>query len=279
MAVFYALDVIVEDVVIEPIGITLQDDLIDGKDALFEGFRDGIPFLFHKQARDQLLFVCGVVHIKVFGQELVAFYVVFICHSNSFGGVLIGQQHYLCVGFGIKVLHDSIYMLWMKSFKAIIVKRENSEVMSHFVVYEPCIGIPDIEVQGAIAGGDGETHLFERVPEQIRDQTQVLGGVGYSKLLIVGFDVLMKLVPRFKLVAQGIGYNGFYMLILELYKVVVAIQGSIVGIGGFHIGNNAGTAIVVVGRQPGIHICGRSLGEVVVIVPERGGHYELRVKS
>ena len=91
--------------------------------------------------------------------------------------------------------------------------------------------------------------------------------------------MLKKLFTGIEFIAQGIGHNGVYMLILELNKVVVAIQGSIVRIGGFHIGNDAGTAVVVVGREVGIHIGGRSLGEVVVISPKRGWHDELRLDS
>ncbi len=64
------------------------------------------------------------------------------------------------------------------------------------------------------------------------------------------------------------------MAILELYKVVIAIQAGIEGIGWFYIWNESGAAVIVVGRQPGRHIRGRGLGKVAVALPERFGMHE-----
>jgi len=62
---------------------------------------------------------------------------------------------------------------------------------------------------------------------------------------------------------------------LQGFEVVVAVQGGVVGIGRFDVGDDAGAAIIVVRREEGAHLGGGGLGEVVVTGPEGGGEDEL----
>jgi hypothetical protein len=127
LAVADALDVAIEDIVIEPIGITLKDYLIHGEDALFEGFGDGIPFFFKAKAGEHFLFVCRVIVFEVVDDVFIASYAVFTyCHCNSFAYLLISKHHNLTMHLGIKVLHYLVHDFGMECFKAFLVKAKNS---------------------------------------------------------------------------------------------------------------------------------------------------------
>ena len=127
LALLYALDVAIEDIVIEPIGITLKDYLIHGEDALFEGFGDGIPFFFKAKAGEHFLFVCRIIVFEVVDDVFVASYGVFAdSHYISFAYLLSSKHHNLTMILGIKVIHNMFDLFGMKSFEAFLVKAKNS---------------------------------------------------------------------------------------------------------------------------------------------------------
>jgi hypothetical protein len=119
LAVPDALDIAIEYIVIEPIGITLKDYLIHGEDALFEGFGDGIPFFFHAKAVEHFQLICRIIIFEVVDDVFVASYAVFTyCHCNSFAYFLISKHHNLAMHLGIKVVHNVAQFFGMKSFEA-----------------------------------------------------------------------------------------------------------------------------------------------------------------
>jgi len=91
---------------------------------------------------------------------------------------MIGEQHHLRMCIGVEVLHDTIDVFGIKRFQAFPVKGENGEVVSQDVVNGSGSGVPDIQIEGAIPGGDSESHVFQGVFEEIGDAIHVLGGGG-----------------------------------------------------------------------------------------------------
>lgn len=59
-------------------------------------------------------------------------------------------------------------------------------------------------------------------------------------------QVFKELIAGGEVIAHQPGDDGFDMAILELYKVVIAIQSGIEGIGWFYIWNESGAAVIVV---------------------------------
>ncbi len=65
---------------------------------------------------------------------------------------------------GIQVVHDVTQLFGMKSFEAFFVKAKDGKIMLLHSVIDLDMGIPDIEIEGAITGRDGCSHQFEGVP-------------------------------------------------------------------------------------------------------------------
>jgi len=87
-------------------------------------------------------------------------------------------------------------------------------------------------------------------------------------------DVLEKLCICGEFQVFGFGNQGGNILFAQFEEVIVAIQGSIVRLGGFKIGNNACAAVVMVRGEPGFHIRSGGLGKILVCLPERGGMHQ-----
>ncbi len=77
---------------------------------------------------------------------------------------MISKHHNLAMHLGIKVVHNVFDLFGMKSFEAFLVKAKNSKIMLLHATQNLNPGIPDIEIERAIAGRDGESHLFEWIP-------------------------------------------------------------------------------------------------------------------
>ena len=102
---------------------------------------------------------------------------------------------------------------------------------------------------------------------------------GDAEIIFVFGEVVKELRACGEFEGNGFINQGLDISFAEFGEVMVAIQGSVVGIGRFDVGDDAGAAVIVVGWEEGSHLGGGGLGEVVVVGPEGGWEDELRVES